>query len=79
MYACSGTEDLAVGAAGDSDAASGGSGIERGAVYILFLYPNGTVKGEQKISDEEGALAAALNTQDHFGISVARMSRPNSE
>ena len=61
-----GVGDLAVGAYKDDD---GGSWC--GAVYILFLNADGTVKGEQKISDTRAGLAAALDNSDFFGSSVA--------
>ena len=38
--------DLAVGAYYDDD-----GGLDRGAVYVLFMNTNGTVKSHQKISD----------------------------
>jgi hypothetical protein len=41
--------DLAVGASSDVD-----GGEDRGAVWILFLNANGTVKPHQKISDTQG-------------------------
>ena len=44
-----GIGDVAVGAALDDD---GGPG--RGAVWIVFLNTDGTVKAEQKISDTQG-------------------------
>ena len=61
-----GIGDIAVGNKGDDD---GGSG--RGAVHILFLDADGTVKAEQKISDTEGGLAATLDDGERFGIGVA--------
>ena len=61
-----GVEDLAVGSEGDDD---GGSG--RGAVWILFLNTDGTVKAQQKISDLSGGLAATLGNDDRFGSSIA--------
>ena len=59
-----GVPDLAVGAARDDD-----GGIDNGAVWILFLNPDGTVKGHQKISDTAGGLMAPLDGE-FFGISV---------
>jgi hypothetical protein len=47
-----GVADIAVGASGDDDGFLGA-----GAVYILFLNSDGTVKAEQKISETEGGLA----------------------
>ncbi len=70
--------DLAVGAFEDDDSKSG-SGSGRGAVYVLFLNRNGTVKGEQKISDTQGGLAAALAISDLFGTSVAGIGDLNNE
>ena len=63
-----GTPDLAVGAIGDGD---GGSGGGRGAVYVLFLDPGGTVKDEQKISSTQGGLSGPLDDNDVFGYSAA--------
>ena len=61
-----GTDDVIVGARDDDD---GGNG--RGAVHVLFLNPDGTVKAEQKISDTAGGLTTALDDADRFGVSVA--------
>ena len=44
-----GLAELAVGANRDD-----GGGIDRGAVYVLFLNADGTVKSHQRISDGEG-------------------------
>jgi hypothetical protein len=63
-----GVRDLAVGARYDDD---GGTG--RGAVWILFLNSDGTVKSEQKISSLEGGFAGALDDGDYFGTSVVSM------
>ena len=61
-----GVPDLAVGTPKDDDTNS-----LSGAVYLLFLNANGTVKSEQKISNLEGGLAVTLSTSDQFGFSVA--------
>ena len=63
-----GAGDLAVGAHHDDD---GGSG--RGAVWILFLNPNGTVKTHQKISDTQGGFTGTMDDEDRFGISVTSL------
>ena len=60
-----GINDLAVGATGDDD-----GGGNRGAVYVLFMNNDGTVKTEQKISDTIGGLAAALDDDDRFGRGI---------
>jgi serine/threonine protein kinase len=62
------TQDLAVGARYDGD-----GGFERGAVYVVFLYPNGTVKAEQKISDTEGNFQGRLAYAFEFGFAVSGM------
>jgi len=62
-----GTADLAVGAAGDDD----GGSEDLGAVWILFLHPNGTVKSHQKISAVEGGFTGVLDDVDFFGRSVS--------
>lgn len=59
--------DIAVGAWGDDD-----SGINSGAVYILFLNRNGTVKTHQKISATEGGLVG-LTSNRLFGIGLASL------
>ncbi|MCP3937687.1 MAG: hypothetical protein GY708_20225, partial [Actinomycetia bacterium] len=61
-----GIADIAVGAATDDD-----GGSARGAVYVLFLNADGTVKAEQKISSVTGGLAGPLDDNDRFGYSVA--------
>ncbi|MCP4962497.1 MAG: hypothetical protein GY925_24900, partial [Actinomycetia bacterium] len=63
-----GVVDLAVGAYLDDD-----GGSNRGAVYLLFLNADGTVKAEQKISDTAGGLSVALDNNDYFGYSVSGM------
>jgi hypothetical protein len=60
--------DIAVGAVGDDDGA-----LNVGAVWILFLNADGTVKAEQKISATEGAFGGALDSNDSFGISLANI------
>jgi hypothetical protein len=60
--------DLAVGAHFDDD-----GGTDRGAVWVLFLNTDGTVKDHQKISDTEGGFDGILDDDDHFGFSVASL------
>ena len=60
-----GVGDLAVGAVGDDD-----GGSQRGAVWVLFLNSDGTVKSHQKISDTEGNFTGALDDEDSFGNSI---------
>ncbi|MCP4959503.1 MAG: hypothetical protein GY925_09575, partial [Actinomycetia bacterium] len=63
-----GIVDIAVGALRDDD-----GGTDRGAVYVLFLNADGTVKAEQKISSTTGSLIGPLDDTDRFGISVANI------
>ena len=60
--------DIAVGAVGDDD-----GGSRRGAIYILFLNANGTVKSHQKISDTDGGFATPLDNYDEFGSAIANI------
>ena len=59
---------MAVGAHGDDD-----GGSDRGAVWILFLNSDGTVKAHQKISDTSGGFTGTLDNSDCFGESVASL------
>jgi hypothetical protein len=61
-----GVGDLAVGAIFDDD-----GGPDRGALWLIDLNPDGTVKGNQKISAEAGGFTGSLNDGDQFGASAA--------
>ncbi len=61
-----GVGDLAVGARSDDD-----GGTNRGAVWVLFLNPDGTVKAHQKISQTEGGFGETLDDGVGFGTGVA--------
>ncbi len=63
-----GVEDLAVGALHDDD-----GGTDRGAVWILFLNADGTVKSHQKISDTQGGFMGTLNDYHQLGLSVGKL------
>ncbi len=69
-----GIQDLVVGARADDDGS-----FDAGAVWILFLNPNGTVKGHQKISDTQGNFNGILDSGDGFGISVAPLGDRNHD
>jgi len=60
-----GVNDIAVGARGDDD-----GGTDRGAVWILFLNSDGTVKSHQKISNTEGGFTGTLDNVDQFGFDI---------
>ncbi|HSH02491.1 MAG TPA: Ig-like domain-containing protein [Anaerolineae bacterium] len=63
-----GVTDIAVGAYADDD-----GGVNRGAVWILFLNNNGTVKGHQKISDMQGGFTGILDDSDLFGLGIVNL------
>jgi cysteine-rich repeat protein len=63
-----GVRDLVVGAQLDDD-----GGTDRGAVWVLFLNSDGTVKDEQKISDATAGFAGALSDSDLFGASAGKI------
>jgi hypothetical protein len=69
-----GVADLAVGAPGDDD-----GGIDTGAVWILFMNSNGTVRTEQKISFDSGSLDALLRSGDAFGSAIANIDDLNRD
>src|ERR1044071_961357 len=62
-----GVEDIGVGAGYDSD----GAGYEAGALWVLFMKKDGTVKGRQKISDLEGNFTEPLQSGWEFGSGSA--------
>ena len=68
-----GVTDLVVGAIGDDD-----GGANQGAIWILFLNANGTVKRHQKISTLEGGFRGALDENDGFGTAVASLGDINN-
>lgn len=63
-----GITDIAVGAGGDDD-----GGTDRGAVWLLFLNTDGTVKAHQKISDTEGGFTGILDNNDNFGFWITSL------
>jgi hypothetical protein len=66
--------DLAVGAPGDDD-----DSPDTGAVWILFMNADGTVKNEQKISADSGGLDAQLQSGDAFGSAIANINHLNGD
>ncbi len=63
-----GVMDLAVSASRDDDGAG-----DNGAVWVLFLNPNGTVKSHQKISATEGGFDGGAISSDRLGFSLAEL------
>ena len=73
-----GITDLLVGATGDDDDDDGNPN-DQGAVWILFLNTDGTVKSFQKISETVGGLRGELDAQDYFGYSVTCLGDLNND
>ena len=69
-----GVTDLAVGAALDDD-----GGTNTGALWLLYLRPDGTVKDQRKISLLAGGFTGLLESPDQFGTSVARIGDLNGD
>ena len=69
-----GVTDIAVGSPYDND-----GGNSNGAVYILFLNPDGTVKSHQKISSIEGNFREKLEPYDAFGRAIANIGDFNGD
>jgi hypothetical protein len=61
-----GVPDLAV-SADHSDS----GGTNRGAVWILFLNSNGSVKNERRIGSGDGGFEGNLRDEDYFGSAIA--------
>src|SRR6185436_17334360 len=64
-----GVIDLAVGAIGDDD----GGAAMKGAVWVLFMNPDGSVLREQKISMTSGGFHGILGGGDIFGFALANL------
>ncbi|MGD8925410.1 MAG: integrin alpha [Thioalkalispiraceae bacterium] len=69
-----GIADLAIGVPGDDD-----GGTDRGAVWLLYMNSNGTVKDEVKISQTAGEFDGTLNNGDGFGNAVANLGDYNND
>jgi len=68
-----GVNDLAVGSKRDH-----AGGTDRGAVYILFMNKDGTVKNHEKIDDDTDN-GPTLKNVDRFGDSIANMGDLNGD
>jgi hypothetical protein len=66
--------DLAVGAIGDDD-----GGTDKGAVWILLMNTDGTVKSHQKISSTMGNFNGSLDYDDYFSGSLASIGDLNGD
>ena len=69
-----GVNDIFVGARRDDD-----GGSNRGAVWLLFMNTNGTVKYHQKISDTQGGFTGILADGDEFGSRIGIVGDLNGD
>jgi|GEM_PF-1443891 len=69
-----GIEDIVI-----SERASDDGGTDRGALYVLFMNANGTVKAQQEISDLVGGFTGVLDNFDVFGGCVESIEDQNSD
>ena len=69
-----GFTDIICGAPGDDD-----GGIDLGAVWILFMRTDGTVKNHKKINRLEGNFGGDLNYDDRFGVRLALIGDHNND
>lgn len=67
-YDKDGTNDIIVGAIYDDD-----GGLDKGAAWILFLNPNGTVKKSFKISQTKGNFKGNLSQNSNFGFGLTNI------
>jgi len=69
-----GIPDLIVGAPNDDD-----GGINRGAIYALFLNRDGSVLSSKKFSSRTGGFTGPLDNNDNFGVSVQHLGDLNGD
>ena len=69
-----GKPDLAVGAIFDDD-----GGSNHGALWILYLNADGTVKSHGKISDTSGGFTGTLSDGDYLGGGIANLGDINGD
>lgn len=69
-----GVGDLAVGAPGDDD-----GDPDAGAIWFLYLKPDGTAKAAKKISQTSGGLGDVLAERSGFGQAFARLGDLNGD
>ena len=69
-----GVPEIAVGASGDDT-----GGTDRGALWILFLNQDGTVKQSQKIASSVGGFDGELEDIDRFGSAVEHIGDLNND
>ncbi|WP_339793695.1 MAG: gliding motility-associated C-terminal domain-containing protein [Imperialibacter sp.] len=69
-----GIEDIVVGASSTDD-----GGAQSGAIWIVLLNRDNSVKNQYKISNAQGGLAATIPSDSRFGYSVANIGDLNGD
>lgn len=69
-----GVTDLAVGARNSNN-----DGTRKGAVWILFMNSDGTVRSSQRIDSKDGGFDGQLDANDRFGHAVAGIGDLNGD
>ena len=69
-----GVDEVAVGAPYDN-----GLGVDRGALWILSISRQGSVRWHQKVGERSGGAQLTLRDGDHFGFSVCKFSDIHKE
>lgn len=69
-----GVPDIAVGARGDDVA-----GVNTGAIWLLALNRDGTVKSERRIGVDDGGFTGTLRRHDYFGAGLAALGDPDGD
>jgi hypothetical protein len=71
--------ELAVGAWGVDDVPGGGPSPGPGAIWILFMNNDGTVRDELRIREDEAGFGGQFGTNDMFGAGVAGLGDLNGD
>lgn len=69
-----GIDDMVVGSQLDDD-----GGTNQGAVYIILLNKNGSIKSFQKISSTQGGFNGSLSGSNYFGSGVSKLTDLNGD
>ena len=72
-----GVQDIAVGARGDTE--GGTPGTWRGAVWILFMNADRTVKAWSKINESNGGFTGTFQDYEYFGSGLASLGDLNGD
>ena len=69
-----GIGDIAITAYQDDD-----GGLDKGAIWIVFLNEDGSIKSYAKISDTQGSFDAILDEEDHLGAEMDAIGDINND